>query len=106
MYGARTKNFPSGYHPKESALNFTNDPDWTVKLKHPRFNFKFWIAIALTWYALIRWQIRRVERFDNAKRKEQRAMQNKEVEELFMKKVHYLLFDSSDKKFEPRRGAY
>ena len=50
--------------------------------------------------------MRRVEVFDSNKRKEQRAMQNKEVQEFYMKKVDYKFFDEQGEQFEPIVGTY
>ena len=64
MYGYKTSNFPQSYHPKVSAINFAQDPDWSVKLLTPRFNFKRWILLLVFGYLILKYQVRRVEYFD------------------------------------------
>jgi hypothetical protein len=48
--------------------------------------------VAVLGYLLLQYQLKRVEKFDQLHRREQRAMQNREVEKIFMKKVRYSLF--------------
>lgn len=70
LYGCRTQNFPSQYHPLESSLNYAQDPDWSVKFMYPRINLKKWIAILLFGYWLVQWKVKRVEEYDKLKRHE------------------------------------
>ena len=93
LYGYRESNFPASYHPSESALNFAKDPDWSLKLEYPRLKLKRWIIAALVGFWLVQWKVKKVEEYDRLKRHEQRAMQNKEVDQFYNKNVSYVLFD-------------
>ena len=50
-------------------------------------------------YQLCQWKVRQVERFDRLKRKEQRAMQNKEAEDVYDKKARFVLFRPDGEQF-------
>lgn len=48
-YGARTHNFPKSYEINASAFDYKNDPDFSVKFRDERINFKkiiFWTMVA------------------------------------------------------------
>ena len=51
-YGFRTTNFPNVYYPDLSSLNYTQDPDWTVKMKPRRINFKRILLFMIIGYYL------------------------------------------------------
>jgi hypothetical protein len=70
LYGYKTSNFPESYSVKETGLNYSNDPDWSIKLETPRLNIKKMIFFLLLGYGILQWQIKRVEKFDNLKRVE------------------------------------
>lgn len=53
------------------------------------------------WYSARR-RVERVEEFDRRKRREQRAMQNKEAEELQNRRVTYLLFDTDGEQYSEK----
>jgi hypothetical protein len=93
LYGYRTQNFPPSYHPNESALNYAQDPDWSVKFTNTKLKIKRLILAALLGFWLVQWKVKRVEEYDRLKRHEQRAMQNKEVDQFYNKNVTYVLFD-------------
>lgn len=69
-YGYRTSNFPDSYHPLESALNYKNDPDWTVKLAPVKFKGKRFLFILFSIYLGLRWRRNMVEEVDRQKRRE------------------------------------
>ena len=48
---------------------------------------------------MIQWKVRQVESFDRLKRKEQRAMQNQEAEEVYDKKARFVLFYPNGEQF-------
>lgn len=73
-YGFKTSDFPDSYDPHESALVYTNDPDWTVKLRLKRLNLKLYFFIGCIIYILFKRRIYYVNEFDKRKRREQRAM--------------------------------
>ena len=81
-YGYRKTNFPSEFSINETALNYSYDPDWSVKFAQKRYNFKklIFFSVFLLWFGHRR--VQKVEEFDRLKRQEQRAMQNKEVDEV------------------------
>jgi len=94
QYPARTKDFPSSYEYYESPLNWGYDPDWSVKIQPLRINFKKIFAFFLLGAIYLRYRIKKVEAFDQRKRREQRAMQNKEVEEFQGRNVKFRLKDA------------
>jgi hypothetical protein len=73
-YGFRDKNFPKEYNIHETALNYSNDPDWSVKYKQNRFNFKKLIFFTVFLFWFLHRRVAKVEEFDRLKRREQRAM--------------------------------
>lgn len=94
LYGYKTKNFPPSYHPNEPSLNYAYDPDWSIKFHNTRLKLKRLIIAAILGYFLIQWKVKQVENYDRLKRHEQRAMQNKEVEQVYNKTVSFVVFDS------------
>ena len=97
MYGQRLRNFPEEYPHGTSVLEFIGDPDWTVKLALRRFPVRKYLLGALILYLLFKQRLHSVAQFDAMKRQEQRAMQNKEVDEVFNKKVRFCLFSYDQK---------
>ena len=92
-YGYRLSNFPKDYCPTESPLNYSDDPDWGVKFRYKRLNGKKILLILFLMYWGYNARLKSVEKFDQQKRREQRAMQNDEIEEVYGKKVKFLLVD-------------
>jgi len=106
LYGYKFSNFADKHSFSDSALNYTHDPDWTRKMENSRVNLKrFFLcltAIAL-WYECKK---QSVMRFDHLKRVEQRAMQNKEIDEFKDKKVYWTLFEPDSKEYVPAPNSY
>lgn len=98
-YTYRTQDFPADYGVNESALNYSMDPDWYYKLRVRRINLKRWILLFGLTYWWVKNRVVTVEEFDRIKRIEQRAMQNTEIEDLYNKKVTFILYDSNGKEF-------
>jgi len=95
----RVRDFPEAYDLTESPLEYRNDPDGLTKLRSRRLNLKFIFLGLFVSYHLIQWRVRQVERFDRLKRKEQRAMQNTEAEEVYNKMARFTLFTPEGKQF-------
>jgi hypothetical protein len=94
LYGPREKDFPDKVYMHTAIDDIKNDPDWSVKVAPQLFNVKgliLWVSAILTFVYL---RERRVNEYDRLKRIEQRAMQNKEADEVYNKKMRVLLFDS------------
>lgn len=98
-YGFRTENFPDSYYVYESTLNYKNDPDWTVKMKPKRFRGKRLLFILICAYLGLRWRRNMVEEVDRQKRREQRSMQNNDLEDYYLKEVRFVLYDKDNKEF-------
>lgn len=82
------------------------DPDWTVKISKPRLPLKRFLLMLTLLGLWVHFKAKSVMRFDHLKRKEQRAMQNKEVEEFKGKKVDFILFCPDGKEYEPAPQSY
>lgn len=80
-------------------FNWARDPDCLKKFRTRRLNLKAILIGGFLLYHLIQWKCRQVESFDRLKRKEQRAMQNKEAEEVYDKKVRFVLFTADGQQF-------
>ena len=97
LYGHKRSNFPESYSVWDSALVYVHDPAYSVKFRNRRLKLKralLFLALIIIWVKL---RVRSVEKFDHNKRMEQRAMQNKEIEEFAGKHVEYTLFKPNDK---------
>lgn len=73
-------------------LEYARDPDLSVKFELQRVNLKKWLLFALLGFGMLKYRERQVNKYDHLKRQEQRAMQNKEVEEFNGKKVLYRIY--------------
>ena len=91
-YDYRSTNFPDSIVWWQSPLDYSKDPDWTNKLVIQRINFKKLIVFSLLFVCMIKRRLYNVQEFDRAKRREQRAMQNEEVDEVHGKGVKLCLF--------------
>lgn len=98
-YGFKTSNFPSEYSPYESEMNYIKDPDFVTKVQISRVPVKLLLFTGCLFVYMMYSRVKRVEEFDKLKRVEQRAMQNSEIEDLFNKKVQFILFDANGKEF-------
>ena len=97
-YGPRLRNFPSEYAGGSPYIDYWNDPDWTQKIQPRRMNFLFlFTGIGLLVYMVHR-RLHKVATFDALKRREQRAMQNREAEDVEGKLVNFCVFEYSKKK--------
>jgi hypothetical protein len=94
MYGDRVRDFPAQYEATASVMDYKNDPYARDKFKIQRLNLKIYISFAIFTYTAIKWRESRVSEYDRLKRYEQRAMQNKEADEVFQKKARFILFDT------------
>jgi hypothetical protein len=70
QYSYRENNFPESYDPFDSALAYTNDPDWTMKFRPIRLKLKKLIILAILAYYVFDYRVRMVEAFDRRQRKE------------------------------------
>ena len=57
------------------------------------------VVVGFLFYLLCQWKVGQVEKFDHLKRKEQRAMQNKEAEDVYDKKARFVLFRPDGEQF-------
>lgn len=93
LYGNRVRNFPDEYEQWASIKDWHNDPYFSLKYKYKRINLKAWTLILLFGFAAIKVREAQVSEYDRLKRYEQRAMQNKEAEEVNGKRAQFVLFD-------------
>jgi hypothetical protein len=73
-YDYKEGKFPPQYEVNDTALNYANDPDWSVKLKVMRFPLKKILFFLGLFFYVLGNRVKMVEEFDRRKRKEQRAM--------------------------------
>ena len=94
MYGDRVRDFPAQYEASASVMEYKNDPYARDKFKIQRVNLKAYLALAILLFTAIKWREFKVSEYDRLKRHEQRAMQNKEADEVFQKRARFILFDT------------
>lgn len=85
-------NFPESYSYSTPIFEMKNDPDWTVKHEYRRISFLHLFLKLSVIILLFKWRFASVKKYDVYKRQEQRAMQNKEAEEVSGKYVRFCLF--------------
>lgn len=106
LYGFRYENFAKSYDPDETPLNYAQDPDWSVKYHNKRINLKKYFVMLVIFMIWAKYKMKQVEKFDHLKRKEQRAMLNKEVDEFKDKKLTYVLFKPDGSLYEQTPFTY
>jgi len=74
-------------------LNYACDPEWKEKMIVQRVPIRRIILFFILGSWWLKRRVQKVEDFDHQKRKEQRAMQNNEIEDISGKYAAYVLFD-------------
>lgn len=99
LYGNRVRNFPEVYENSASRMDWAEDPYFRDKYQIKRVNLKAWLICIGVGLAFIKIREAQVSEYDRLKRYEQRAMQNKEAEQVNGKRARFVLFDSDGEQF-------
>jgi hypothetical protein len=99
LYGYRVRDFPAEYDIKASFMDWKQDPYKRDKFKIGRINLKKCFALLALAIAAEQFREAQVSEYDRLKRFEQRAMQNKEADEVNGKQARFILFDENGEQF-------